>query len=120
MSEYFLFIVCFHIFNFQKRDRRLKACAAKRSYTQEDRDKYEAVLQTQYMSSEDEEEGAMVIHRLPWESKQFRKVKRSLDKKYMDIASARTEKQMYKRTDGEKSTKPQPKISANNIWIVKE
>ena len=86
--------------------------------SKEKRDKWNEVLQFQYMSSEDtEDESTLAVWPLPWLTEKVEKFKATLDGVKTEKMSAQSKCQAKKKVKGRYSTRPKP--SGGSAWIYK-
>jgi len=85
-----------------------------------DREKWEQVLELDYMSSEDtDEENKLKVRPLPWLSERVQKFKDCLDCEIEKKMNPQSKRQRKTKTIGTSSSRPKPTVPKNSNWILK-
>ena len=88
--------------------------------SEDDKKKWEQVLELEYMSSEDSDgENRIKVRPLPWLSERVREFKESLDNEREGTMNAQSKRQKKTKAVGLISNRPKPTTPKNCNWMFK-
>ncbi|XP_062616613.1 uncharacterized protein LOC134278320 [Saccostrea cucullata] len=106
----------------EKLKRRVLAIEKKTGWSQEKKVKVKSFLQLpnayKFMSSDEEGDDGFVSHSYSWESEELKKIKESLDKKYLDTCPPRSKRLLSKRSRGSIRQQDPPKLASDHDWVL--
>lgn len=111
-------------FLFQKLKRRKVTIEKKSGWSKEKKTKVHQFLQLReahkYMSSDEEVDNGFLSHPYSWESEEWRKIKESLDKKFLETCPPRSKRLLAKRTKGSVKNQEPPNVDPTHSWVINE
>ena len=72
------------------------------------------------MSSDEEVDDGFLSHPYSWESEEWRRIKDSLDKKFLETCPPRSKRLLAKRTRGSVREQEPPKVDITHSWVIDE
>uniref|UniRef100_A0A8W8IEE8 Uncharacterized protein n=1 Tax=Magallana gigas TaxID=29159 RepID=A0A8W8IEE8_MAGGI len=108
----------------EKLKRRKVMIEKKSGWSKEKKTKVHQFLQLpeahKYMSSDEEVDNGFLSHPYSWESEDWRKIKDSLDKKFLETCPPRSKRLLAKRTRGSVKNQEPPNVDPTHSWVLNE
>ncbi|XP_078325329.1 uncharacterized protein LOC111103079 [Crassostrea virginica] len=108
----------------EKLKRRSMSIEKKSGWSKEKKAKVSNFLKLQeahkYMSSDEEVDDGFLSHPYSWESEEWRRIKDSLDKKFLETCPPRSKRLLAKRTRGSVREQEPPKVDITHSWVIDE
>nr|XP_022291795.1 uncharacterized protein LOC111103079 isoform X1 [Crassostrea virginica] len=108
----------------EKVKRRSMSIEKKSGWSKEKKAKVSNFLKLQeahkYMSSDEEVDDGFLSHPYSWESEEWRRIKDSLDKKFLETCPPRSKRLLAKRTRGSVREQEPPKVDITHSWVIDE